>query len=522
MHVPPEALRGGTVADLIVTAIAKYPERAAFANDEATVHYAELGRAISRIGQHFDRLGLRPGDTVAQLAVNRWEVFAVVAAVYLRGLRSVTLHALGSEADHAYILAHSGARTVVVDSYHQARGQALRAQCGRVQTWLSMGAIDGFDDLLQAVQDLAPQPLVSCGDAETIVRLAYTGGTTGRPKGVMLSNRALATNALLDLAVKDWPQEVRYVCPAPISHGGGSLVVPTLVRGGCVTLLRGFSANGFVDAVARYRCNLSWLVPTMLYALLDSPRVREVDWAAFHTLIYSAAPAAPARIRQALDICGPVLVQSYGQTESPNDILLLDRHDHARLTDAQLTAAGRPYPLMQVALLDAQGAPVADGARGEICVRGPLVMAGYLDNPAETAAALAGGWLHTGDVACKGADGLYYIVDRMKDVIISGGFNVYPKEIEDALCAQPGVAAAAVIGIPDEKWGELVMAYVQAKPGTQPSADALVAAVRDAKGAVAAPKRVDFIDALPQTALGKIDKKALRARHWAAAGRAVG
>ena len=522
MHVPPEALRGGTVADLIVTAIAKYPERAAFANDEATVHYAELGRAISRIAQHFDRLGLRPGDTVAQLAVNRWEVFAVVAAVYLRGLRSVTLHALGSEADHAYILAHSGARTVVVDSYHQARGQALRAQCGRVQTWLSMGAIDGFDDLLQAVQDLAPQPLVSCGDAETIVRLAYTGGTTGRPKGVMLSNRALATNALLDLAVKDWPQEVRYVCPAPISHGGGSLVVPTLVRGGCVTLLRGFAADGFVDAVARYRCNLSWLVPTMLYALLDSPRVREVDWAAFHTLIYSAAPAAPARIRQALDICGPVLVQSYGQTESPNDILLLDRHDHARLTDAQLTAAGRPYPLMQVALLDAQGAPVADGARGEICVRGPLVMAGYLDNPAETAAALAGGWLHTGDVACKGADGLYYIVDRMKDVIISGGFNVYPKEIEDALCAQPGVAAAAVIGIPDEKWGELVMAYVQAKPGTQPSADALVAAVREAKGAVAAPKRVDFIDALPQTALGKIDKKALRARHWAAAGRAVG
>jgi fatty-acyl-CoA synthase len=125
-------------------------------------------------------------------------------------------------------------------------------------------------------------------------------------------------------------------------------------------------------------------------------------------------------------------------------------------------------------------------------------------------------------VACKGADGLYYIVDRMKDVIISGGFNVYPKEIEDALCAQPGVAAAAVIGIPDEKWGELVMAYVQAKPGTQPSADALVAAVREAKGAVAAPKRVDFIDALPQTALGKIDKKALRARHWAAAGRAVG
>ncbi len=521
MHVPPEALRGGTVADLIVTATARYPDRTAFANDEARVSYAELGQAISRIALHFDRLGLRPGDTVAQLAVNRWEAFAVIAAVYLRGLRSVTLHALGSEADHAYILAHSGARTLIVDAQHQARGQALRAQCGHVCTWLSMGSIAGFDDLLQAAQDLVPQGLVPCGDAETVVRLAYTGGTTGRPKGVMLTNRALATNALLDLAVKDWPQEVRYVCPAPISHGGGSLVVPTLMRGGCITLLRGFSSDGFVEAVGQYRCNLTWLVPTMLYALLDSPRVKEVDWAAFHTLIYSAAPASPARIRQALDICGPVLVQSYGQTESPNDILLLDRHDHARLEDAQLTAAGRPYPLMQIALLDADGRQVADGERGEICVRGPLVMAGYLDSPAETAAALAGGWLHTGDVARRGADGLYYIVDRMKDVIISGGFNVYPREIEDTLCAQPGVAQAAVIGIPDDRWGELVMAYVQPGPGPRPSTERLVAAVRAAIGAVAAPKRVAFVEALPQTALGKIDKKALRARHWAAGARAV-
>lgn len=246
-----------------------------------------------------------------------------------------------------------------------------------------------------------------------------------------------------------------------------------------------------------------------------------MDWSKFHALIYSAAPASPARIRQALDTFGPILIQSYGQTECPNSILILGRRDHARLDDAQLAATGRPGPLMRVRLLDENGNDVPVGERGEICVRGPLLMSGYLNNEAETAAATAGGWLHTGDVAYRDADGLYYIVDRKKDVIISGGFNVYPKEIEDAICAHPDVAAAAVIGVPDEKWGETVMAYVQPKAGRQPSQDDIVAAVRQAKGVVAAPKRIEIIAALPVTALGKIDKKALRARHWDAIARSV-
>ena len=521
MNLPPDITHGATLADLIVAAIARYPERKAFANDEATVTYAELGTRISQIAQYFDSLGLQPGDTVAQLAVNRFEVFAIIAAVYLRGLRSVTLHAMGSEADHAFVLNDCGARTVIVDAYHRVRGEALRAHCPAVQAWLSLGAIPGYIDVDEALRGFAPQPLQPHGDSERVIRVAYTGGTTGRPKGVMLSNRALATNALIDLSAKEWPAEVRYLCAAPISHGAGSLVVPTLMRGGCVTLTRGFSADGFVDTVNRYRCNVTWLVPTMLYALLDSGRARDVDWSTFHSLIYSAAPTSPARIRQAMDMLGPILIQSYGQTESPNSILIQDKHDHGRLSDAQLAAAGRPAPLMRVALLDDQGQAVPDGERGEICVRGPLLMSGYLNNPAETAAALAGGWLHTGDIAYRDADGLYYIVDRKKDVIISGGFNVYPKEIEDAICAHPSVAAAAVIGIPDEKWGEKVMAYVQRKHGCEISEDEVTAAAKEAKGAIAAPKNVAFIDALPLTALGKIDKKALRARHWTAGARAV-
>ncbi|MEJ8845616.1 AMP-binding protein [Variovorax rhizosphaerae] len=513
--------RGATVADLIVSAIARFPERPAFANDEATVSYRELGHMISRIAQHFDDLGLRPGDTVAQLGVNRFEVFAVIAAIYLRGLRSVTLHATGSEADHEYVLNDSTADVFIVDEYHRARAEALKPRCPRVRAWLSIGKVPGHVELASAIRDYTPQPLVPTGDSEQVIRLAYTGGTTGRPKGVMLSSRALVTNALLDLSTKDWPTDVRYLCVAPISHGAGSLVIPTLMQGGCVTLLRGFSIDGVIAAINTHGCNVTWMVPTMLYGLLDSGRTGEVDWSRFHSLIYSGAPASPTRIRQALATFGPVLIQSYGQTEAPNDILILGRREHAELADAQLSSAGRPYPQLRVCLLDEHGVEVPDGQRGEVCVRGPLVMSGYFNRPEETAAALAGDWLHTGDVAYKDADGLYYIVDRKKDLIISGGFNVYPKEVEDAICVNPAVAAAAVIGIPDAKWGELVMAYVQLKEGCVLSEEQITAEVRLAKGAVATPKRVELVSALPLTALGKIDKKALRARHWASDARAV-
>ncbi|MDH4391048.1 MAG: AMP-binding protein [Aquabacterium sp.] len=520
-----QASRGGTVADLLLTAIRRFPDRTAFANAEASLSYRQLGEAISRIARHFDSLGLQPGDTVAQLGVNRWEVFAIAAAAYLRGLRSVMLHAQGSEADHAFILADCGARLAIVDAHHGARGEALRRQCAGVQAWCALGDVPGFTDLLPALAAAPPQDQLlqwrPVGDAETIVRVAYTGGTTGRPKGVLLSNRALATNAVIDLAVKDWPADIRYLCVAPISHGGGSLVLPTLMRGGCITLVRGFATGSFIDAIQRFGCNVTWLVPTMLYTLLDSGRTAEVDWSRFHTLVYSAAPASPARLRQALQLLGPVLLQSYGQTEAPNALLILTRQDHVGLSDAQLAAAGRPSPLMQLRLLDDQGQEVPPGERGEICARGPLLMSGYWQRDGETAAALADGWLHTGDIAYQGDDGLYYIVDRKKDLIISGGFNVYPKEVEDVLSTHPAVAAAAVIGVPDDKWGELVLACVQCKPGATVQAEALMALVRAAKGAVATPKRVEFLPALPLTALGKIDKKALRAHHWPAGGRAV-
>lgn len=521
ISIASELHRGSTLADFIITAIGQYPQRTAFANDEDTITYQQLGHMISRIAQYFDSLGLKPGDTVAQLCVNRFEVFAIIAAVYLRGLRSVTLHAMSSEDDHQYVLNDCKATIIIVDAYHEDRGVALKARCPNVKTWLSLGLMPEFLELNSVIQQFEPKPLKAYGDSETIVRIAYTGGTTGRSKGVLLSNRALTTNVILDLSTKDWPRDVRYLCVAPISHGAGSLVTPTLMRGGCITLLRGFSVEGFIAAIHRYHCNVTWMVPTMLYALLDSNRSDEVDWSQFHSLVYSGAPTSPSRIKQALKQFGPVLIQSYGQTEAPNDILILSRQDHAQLSDQQLASAGRPYPLLQVCLLDESGAVVPVGERGEICVRGPIVMSGYFEKPEETSAALAGNWLHTGDIAYKDEQGFFYIVDRKKDMIITGGFNVYPKEIEDVICLNPAVAAAAVIGVPDAKWGEMVVAYIQLKQGCTLSGEAIISEVRLAKGPVSAPKRIEFLNELPLTSLGKIDKKNLRARHWTNLARAV-
>jgi fatty-acyl-CoA synthase len=229
----------------------------------------------------------------------------------------------------------------------------------------------------------------------------------------------------------------------------------------------------------------------------------------------------PARIREAISRIGPVLAQSYGQTECPSNILHLTAEDHCRADVDTLASAGMPYPGVTVALLDANDQPVEPGEVGELCVRSPLVMDGYWKQPEQTAEALRNGWLHTGDMARRDSHGYYYLVDRRKDMVISGGFNVYPKEIEDVIAQHPSVAAVAVIGVPDERWGEAVKAVVVIRPDVRVGPEELRELVRHAKGAVCTPKTVDFVEALPLTPLGKPDKKALRERYWGSLARLI-
>lgn len=500
----------GLFGDLIISALARYPDRIAFVTDEGEITYRQAEEAISQIVQWLTANGLKRGDTVAQLSRNSAQQWFVVAALYIAGLRSVNLHPMGSVEDHSFILNDCKAVTVIVDESYADRVSDYKASCPEVRLWYCHGQSAGLPCIWTEADRFSHQPLICDSDSEEIIRLAYTGGTTGRPKGVMLSNRALVANFLLSLAESDWPEEVRLLCVTPITHGAGNLIVPALFRGGTITLHKGFDKDRFLATVSEHKITVVFCIPTLLYTLLDYPETRKADLSSLRLVLYGAAPMSPTRIKEALSVFGAVLCQRYGQTEAPSSIASLRIVDHEFERKDRLSSCGRPFPGIQVAILDDDGARLPRGAVGEVCVRGPILMSGYLNQPEQTADVFRHGWLHTGDMAREDEDGYLYIVDRKKDMIISGGFNVYPREVEDVLTTFPGVAAAAVVGVADPKWGEAVVAFVQPRSGAVIDATALKKLVRDRKGPVSAPKDIRFVDAMPVTALGKPDKKRLR------------
>jgi fatty-acyl-CoA synthase len=323
------------------------------------------------------------------------------------------------------------------------------------------------------------------------------------------------------MAEWDWPEETRFLIATPLSHAGAAFFVPTLLRGGSIVVLPHFDPEKVLETIEKYRITATMLVPTMIYVLLDHPKFGEYDLSSLETIFYGASAMSPARLKEGIEKLGPVFFQFYGQAECAMSITVLRRSEHDPDDPARLASCGRPVPWLRVALLDDDLNEVPQGEPGEICVQGPLVMSGYLNKPEQTAETLRGGWLHTGDVARADKDGYLTIVDRKKDMIVTGGFNVFPREVEDVISAHPGVAAVAVVGVPDDKWGEAVKAVVVRRPGAEVDPAELIAAVKEKKGSVQAPKSVDFVDAIPLSPLGKPDKKTLRARYWEGAERGV-
>jgi fatty-acyl-CoA synthase len=259
----------------------------------------------------------------------------------------------------------------------------------------------------------------------------------------------------------------------------------------------------------------------MIYVLMDSPLAETADLSSLETLFYGASAMSPTRLAEGIEKWGKIFFQCYGQSEAPMVLAHLKKAEHDLEHPERLASCGRPTPWVRLALLDDDNVEVAKGEPGEICVRGPLVMEGYHGLPEQTAEAFAGGWLHTGDVGRFDDDGFLYIVDRKKDMIITGGFNVFPREIEDVIATHPSVAQVAVIGVPDETWGEAVKAVIVARPGESVDPSEIQALVKQAKGSVQAPKSVDIVEAIPVSPLGKPDKKALRAQFWGDQSRGV-
>jgi fatty-acyl-CoA synthase len=488
---------------LVATALRRGGDRVAYVHGEREVTFAEAEAAVGRAGATLARLGVGRGEGFAVLSGNRPEALHVQHAAAVLGLRYTPLHPLGSLDDHVAVLEDAEVRVVVVDEELFAeRAAALAGRLPGVRV-VALGELLGGEPLALEPRAAAADPCF----------LAYTGGTTGRPKGVVLPHRSLVHNFLLELGEWDWPAQPRFLACAPVTHAAGLIVLPVLWRGGTVVLRHGFEPGGVLDELERHRITMTFLVPTMLYALLDHPALDPARLA-LETVIYGAAPMSPARLRQGLERLGPVFMQLYAQTEAPNTVTVLRRADHDLARPERLASCGRGLAGLEVEVLGDDGRRAADGEAGELCVRGPLVMDGYWRRPEETAEALRDGWLHTGDVARRDDEGFLFLVDRKKDMIVTGGFNVYPREVEDVLLAHPGVGQAGVIGVPDERWGEAVTAFVVPRDGAVLDPDALREHVRARKGGVQAPKRVEVVAALPLTPLGKPDKRALRARYW--------
>jgi len=504
-----------TVGDVVTAALRRFPDRVAFKQDQAELTYRQVEDALARWVSVLHDRGLRPGEGIGALSPNRPEAWLAQAAPALAGGRYTALHPLGSLADHLHACNEAELRFIFVDPAFGERAAQLLEEAETVEAIFTFGPSDVGEDINELATKVTLNGRLDRGPhrADDIAYLLYTGGTTGVPKAAMLSDRAVVAHYYGTALGWDLPEQLRYLAVAPITHAASMLIMPTLLSGGTVILQRRFDPAAWLQAVGAEHANVSLLVPTMIYALLDHPELERADLSGLETVMYGASPISPARLAEAIERIGPVFCQLYGQTESAGQGASLWRPEHDPSDLRRLTSCGRVMPFSRMTVLDDEGQPVPDGTPGELCIQGPSVMQGYWRQPDLTDATLAGGWLHTGDIGvCE--DGLYSIVDRKKDMIISGGFNVFPREVEDVLADHPALSAVAVIGVPDERWGEAVKALAVLRPGAQVDPGELIRLVKDRKGSVYAPKTVEFLESLPLTAVGKADKKALRARYW--------
>jgi fatty-acyl-CoA synthase len=510
------------VPHLLVAGLERSRDRPCVYLGERVLTGREVSEEISRYSQAWAKVGLAQGSRLAMLSPNRPEVLFASGSNMVTGVFSCALHPLGSLEDHAYVLEDAEIETLLVDPSFAERAIALLERVPNLKAVLSFGPMEGATDVTALAAQFSPGRLVVPElDGDAVTGMAYTGGTTGKPKGVMGTYHAGLAMTQIQMADWQWPTEVRHLICTPLSHAGAAFFVPALLNGGSMVVLPGFEPGKVLAAIEQYKITSIMLVPTMLYVLLDHPDFDKTDLSSLQTVFYGAAAMSPTRLAEAIGKLGPIFFQFYGQAECPMTITVLRKEEHDLSRPERLASCGRPVPWVHVALLDDEGQEVPEGSTGEICVRGPLVSAGYWKKPEQTAELFAHGWLHTGDVARRDEEGYLYIVDRKKDMIISGGFNIFPREVEDVLSSHPGVAAAAVIGVPDEKWGEAVKAVIVRRPGSDVGADELAALVKEHKGAHHSPKSIDFADSIPVSPLGKPDKKALRATYWAQAERQV-
>ena len=501
------------------------PTGAAYIQDDRRYSFNEVGELSCRIANGLLAAGFPKETKGAVWAVNDVMAWTCTLGLWRANMCWIPVGARNSADENHYVLDAFDCEVLFFQKYFAPVIAEIKPRLPKVKLWIcvddELPDFPGTRSLASWVQDQpATRPEVVV-DLDDVVCLSATGGTTGMPKGVMNTHRSVQTFFAHFMIGCPYGADDKPVnlAAAPMTHTAGLLSVPCTARGGTVVVVTKPDPAILLAAIPRYRVTEFFLPPTVIYRLLDIPDLgKKVDFSSLRYFMYGAAPMSVEKLKQAIQVIGPVMTGGYGQTEAPASISGLPPGEHfleGKLApDERLSSVGRANPLIRVEIMNDANEILPQGETGEICVRGDLVMKGYYKAPDKTAETIINGWLHTGDVGHIDAEGYLHITDRKKDMIISGGFNVYPSEVEQVIWGHPAVQDCAVIGVPDEKWGEAVKAVVELNSGQQVDADELIALCKEKLGSVKAPKSVDFVDALPRSPVGKVLKKDLRAKYW--------
>ena len=517
------------VGHLLTRAAERWPDRPAFIEPDETLTFRAAEARANRLAHAFAALGARPGDRIAMLVPNCHEGLETMLASMKSGMAVVPMNARLHPDEHAYMIRNAEATILVYGEEFRDHLAGVRDRLGAIREFVCIGAGGPadvrFDDVMRGQPETAPDVAIEPDD---LAWLFYTSGTTGYPKGAMLTHRSLLAMVqaiLLDIDQAQ-PGDV-LLHAAAITHGSGAAMFHQLARGGANAFpaTKSFDPPKIFAAIERYRVTTMFLVPTMIHVLTESPERTRFDLSSLHTVFYGGAPMYVEQLQAALRAFGPIFVQLFGQGEAPMACTSLPKAEHITGDDPvkirRLASAGRATTAVDVRVVDDDDRTVPRGQMGEIVARGDLVMKGYWANPEATAQTLRNGWLHTGDVGYMDADGYVYITDRKKDMIISGGSNIYPRELEEVILQHPAVFEVAVIGVPDAKWGETVKAVVVRRANASLTEADVIDHCRRHLASYKKPQSVDFVEALPKNAYGKILKRELRERYWQGRARAV-
>lgn len=491
--------------------LAHHRDRAAVTTEAGSWTYGELGDLVGHVSARLAAAGVEPGSRVVLLMDNGVGYLAADLAIASRGAVKTPLNMMMSTGEVERAVEFVQPTAIVFDRQGRERLPELPAQVTQLEL------VPGWEASVPATE--LPAEVAVAGDAPAGIYLS--GGTTGKPKGIMHSQSTVLTNIWAHLIDSGINGDSRLLLTTPLPHSAGLFAASALVAGARVWIESGFDARRWVDLVEEHQITWSYGVPTMLKRILDLKEGESWHPRSIATYQYGSAPMSPGLLRRALEVFGPVLQQLYAQTECPQYATLLRKSDHVIALERPdlLASAGRPTAMCEVSVRGPGGEVLGPDDVGEVCLRSPYVMTGYWQDPEGYAERFYGDWLRTGDVGRIDADGYLFLVDRLADMIVSGGMNVYGIEVEAALSLHPAVAQAAVIGVPDEEWGERVHAVVVKR--SEVSEAELVEHCRASLASYKRPKGFEVVDALPLTTYGKVDKKALRAPHWAGRNRSV-